>query len=142
MDMRWLKLDPAISSMPEPKFRLAVQNHFLKLFWPHRDSVDWDVAAFYRSRDERPIYYFSPGAADPLTRFGKYPYEPCGRPGTSAVTLQIGSPLAVDTASVELPDDTRPYPGLDRQLDDAEADHWATLIGSDGKSGSADGGSA
>lgn len=142
MDMSWLKLDPAISSMPEPKFRLVVEDHFLKLFLPHYDSFDWNVAAFYRSRDEQPIYYFSPGAADPLTRFGEYPYEPCDRPDSTAVTLQSGSALAVDTAWVELPDDTRPYPELDQEFEDAEAEFWAELIGLGRKHGSNGGGPA
>ncbi|MEK1929985.1 MAG: hypothetical protein AAAC47_09405 [Pararhizobium sp.] len=127
--MSWLKLDPAQSSMPEPQFRLAVQDHFLKLFWPHRDSFDWVVAAFYRSRDEQPIYYFSPGAADLLTRFDKFPFEPCDRPEPSAVDLQVGSSLAGDTAWVELPDETRPYPELDRELDEAEAGYWEQAMG-------------
>ncbi|KQV83472.1 hypothetical protein [Rhizobium sp. Root1220] len=140
--MSWLKLDPAQSSMPEPQFRLAVQDHFLKLFLPHRDSFDWDVAAFYRSRDERPIYYFSPGAADLLTRFDKLPYEPCGRPESSAVDLQVGSSLARDTAWVELPDDTRPYPELEQELDEAETGYWEQVMGSGGKRGPNDGGSA
>ncbi|WP_156408787.1 hypothetical protein [Rhizobium sp. Root708] len=140
--MSWLKLDPAISSMPEPKFRLAVQDHFLRLFLPHRDSFDWDVAAFYRSRDERPIYYFSPGAADLLTRFGEFPYESCHRPDSSTVDLQVGSSLAGDTAWVELPDDTRPYPELDQELDEAETGYWEAVMGPSDKFGPNDGGSA
>jgi hypothetical protein len=136
MDMSWLKLDPELSSIPEPKFRLAVQDHFLKLFWPHHDSSDWDVAAFYRSRDEQPTYYFSPGAAHLLMRFNEYPYEPCDRPDSSAVTLQIGSSLAVDTAWVEFSDETRSYPELEQEFEDADADFWAELMGSGGKHGS------
>jgi len=136
--MSWLKLDPAQSSLPEPQFQLAVQDHFLKLFLPHRDSFDWDVAAFYRSRDEQPIYYFSPGAADLLTRFDKLPYEPCDRPDSSAVDLQVGSSLACDTAWVELPDDTRPYPELDQELDEAETGYWEQVMGPGGKSSPVD----
>jgi len=142
IDMSWLKLDPAISSMPEPKFRLAVQDHFLKLFWPHHGSFDWDVAAFYRSRDARPIYYFSPGAADLLERFDEYPYEPCDRPDSGTVSLQVGSSLAVDTAWVELPDDTRPYPELDEELEAAESGYWEQVFGSTSEGGTTDGGPA
>jgi hypothetical protein len=138
-NMHWLKLDPAGSSMPEPKFRLEVQDHFLRLFWPHHDSFDWDVAAFYRSRDEQPIYYFSPGAADLLTRFDRYPYEPCDRPLSHAITLQVGSLLAVDTAWVELPDDTRPYPDVDQDLDDDETAYWQACLGQDGQRSLKDG---
>ncbi len=123
--MRWLKLDPAGSSMSEPEFRLAVQDHYLRLFLPHRDSFDWDVAAFYRSRDDQPVYYFSPGAADLLLRFGEFPFKPCDRPEPGAVELQVGSSLACDTAWVELPDETRPYPKLDPEL--AEPDYWENV---------------
>ncbi|OCJ17270.1 hypothetical protein A6U87_20960 [Rhizobium sp. AC44/96] len=142
MDMSWLKLDPARSSMSEPEFRLAVQDHFLKLFLPHRDSFDWDVAAFYRSRDERPIYYFSPGAADLLTRFGEFPYDSCHRPDSSTVDLQVGSSLAADTAWVKLPDETRPYPKLDEELDEDETGYWQQVIASGGKHGPNNGGPA
>ncbi len=136
--MSWLKLDPTRSSMSEPEFRLAVQEHFLTLFLPHRDSFDWDVAAFYRSRDEQPVYYFSPGAADLLTRFGKFAYEPCDRPESSAVDLQVGSSLAGDTAWVEQPDDTRPYPELDWKLDEAETGCWVQFMGPGSKFGPVD----
>lgn len=142
MDMSRLKLDPALSSMPEPRFRVAVQDYFPRLFPPHCDSFEWDVAALYRSRDGEPTYYFSPGAPGPLRRFGEYLYEPCDRPDSSAVTLQIGSSLAVGTAWIELPDDTRPYPKLDQEFEDTEADFWVELMGSGGKHALNDGGRA
>lgn len=71
--MSWLRLDPAKSSMPEHKSCPATRDHFPKLFWPHRDSFDWDVAAFYRGRADQPINYFLPGIPDLLMRFGGYP---------------------------------------------------------------------
>ncbi len=137
MDMRWLTLDPARSSMSEPELRLAVQDHFLRLFLPHRDSFDWDVAAFYRSRDVRPIYYFSPGAADLLMRFGKFPFERCDRPDPGTVELQVGSSLACDTAWVELPDETRPYPKFDPEL--AEPNCWENVWEPGSRSGPTEG---
>lgn len=138
--MSWLKLDPARSSMSEPHFRLAVQNHYLRLFLPHRDSFDWDVAAFYRGRDDQAIYYFSPGAADLLTRFGEFPFELCDRPEPGDVQLQVGSSLACDTAWVELPDETRPYPEFDKELN--ETGYWEEVIGPGGKCGQNDCGPA
>ncbi len=131
--MRWLKLDPVKSSMSERDFHLAVQHHYLELFLPHLESFDWDVAAFYRSREEPLVYYFSPGAADLLLKFGKYLYETCDRPETKAVQLQVGTSLAYDTAWVELPDETRPYPKFDQELADAEADYWDTVWGPGGE---------
>lgn len=133
--MRWLKLDPAKSSTSERDFHLAVQHHYLELFLPHLESFDWDIAAFYRSQEEPLVYYFSPGAADLLFRCGKFPYEPCGRPETNAVQLQVGTSLAYDTAWVELPDETRPYPEFDQELADAEADYWDTVWGTGGECG-------
>ncbi len=137
--MSWLKLDPPRSSMPEHKFCLAARNHFPKLFWPHRDSFDWDVAAFYRSRADQPINYFLPGTPDLLMRFGEYPYKPCDRPEASAVNLQVGSSIAWDAARVKLPDDTRPYPGGDEELDEVDTGYWADFIGSGGKGRPTDG---
>lgn len=134
--MSWRKLDPAISSMPEPKFLVAVHDHFLKLFPPRYDSVDRHVAALFRSRDGEPLYYFSPGTADLLTGFGGYPFEPFDRPDSDAVTSQIGPSLAVDTAWIELPHEARPYPELDQELDKVEAGYWGKLVGSGGKRGS------
>jgi len=64
IDMSWLKLDPARTSMSERDFRLVVQTHYVKLFLPHAGSSDWDVNAFYRS--EQQTYYFSPRAVDLL----------------------------------------------------------------------------
>ncbi len=140
--MSWLKLDPAISSMPESKFRLAVQDHLLKLFWPHHGSFDWDVAAFYGSRDARPIYYLSPGAADLLERFCEFAYETCDRPDANAVVLQVGSSLAHDTAWVELPDDARPYPALDEELEAADSGYWEQVFRSTSEAGAANDGPA
>lgn len=137
--MSWLKLDHAKSSMSERDFHMAVQDHYRQLFLPHFGSFDWDVAAFYRSRDEQPIYYFSPGAADLLLKFGKFPYEPCDRPEASAVQLQVGTSLAYDIAWVELSDETRPYPEFDQELADAEADYWNTVWGPSGECGPIEG---
>lgn len=134
--MSWLKLDPARLPMSEDELHRAVQDHYLRLFLPHADSFDWDVATFYQSRDEPPIYYFSPGAADLLLKFGKFPYEPCDRPESNSVTVQIGTSLAYDTAWVELPDETRPYPKFDQELADAEADYWDEVWGPGGECGS------
>ncbi len=133
--MSWLKLDPAKSSMSERDLHMAVQKHYLELFLPHFGSFDWDVAAFYRSREEPLVYYFSPGAADLLQRFGIFAYEPCDRPETNTVQLQIGTSLAYDTAWVELPDETRPYPEFDQELADAEADYWDSVWGPGGECG-------
>ncbi|WJH38586.1 hypothetical protein N7E02_04055 (plasmid) [Aliirhizobium terrae] len=133
--MSWLKLDPAKSSMSEPDFYRTAHNHYLDLFLPHVGSFDWDVAAFYQSLEEPPIYYFSPGAADLLLRFGKFPYEPCDRPEFDAVQLQVGSSLAYDTAWVELPDETRPYPKFDQELADAEAHYRDSVWGPGGECG-------
>jgi hypothetical protein len=135
MDMSWLKLDPANSSMSERDFHLAVQKHYLELFLPHADSFDWDIAAFYQSQEEPPVYYFSPGAAGLLLKFGKFRYEPCDRPESDTVQLQVGTSLAYDTAWVELPDDTRPYPEFDQELADAEADYWDSVWGPGGECG-------
>ncbi len=136
--MSWLRLGPAKSSMPEHKFCPAARDHFPKLFWPHRDSFDWDVAAFYGSQADQPINYFLPGTPDLLMRFGEYSYKPCDRPEGIAVNLQVGSSLAWD-ARVKLPDDTRPYPGGDEELDEVDTGYWADLMGSDGKGTPTDG---
>jgi hypothetical protein len=135
MEMSWLKLDPAKLLMSEGDFHLAVQNHYLELFLPHAGSFDWDIAAFYQSHEEPPVFYFSPGAADLLLRFGKFPYEPCDRPEADAVQLRVGTSLAYDTAWVELPDETRPYPEFDQELADAEADYRDSVWGPGGECG-------
>jgi hypothetical protein len=39
-----------------------------------------------------------------------FPFVPCERPETGTVRVLDGSPLAIDTAWVDLPDAERPYP--------------------------------